>query len=137
MKKIALIGTVAFMLLNSPVLCRGNTWQRVDIYYVNWDVETRMLLAPENVRQQGAKFHFSSQRKIDGFVKLLEIKKLRPAGEPGFPFPQNARLVVDLIRDDGTPITYYAGRDVLCNRDCSLQRPINEAFRRQFRDLAK
>jgi hypothetical protein len=137
MNKISLITTFTFVLLGFPGICQGKTWRQADIYYVNWDIETRTLLSPENVRKQGLKFHFSSQKEVNRFIKLLEIQKLKSEGEPGFPFPENARLVIDLIGDDGKQTTYYASRNNLCNHDCSLKHPINEVFRARFRNLAK
>jgi hypothetical protein len=137
MKKILLITIFSFLLFVSPGLSRSIVWQQVDIYYVNWDIETRNLLEPAIVRKQGAKFHSSNQPEVNDFVKLLAVKKLQPEGEPGFPFPENARLVVDLIDAKGAKTTYYASRYKLCNWDCSLKRPINETFRSRFKNLAK
>jgi hypothetical protein len=142
MKKI-LISTFILILTSCSGVSEGRTIeQQVDIFYVSWDIETLVPLSPEDVRKQGVKLHLSSPKEVKSLIKILEIQNLKPAGGTGFPSPENARLVVDLIGNDGSPIgrkktTYYAGWSSLCNSDCSSKRSIDEGFRSYFANLVK
>jgi hypothetical protein len=143
MKKILLISVLILIFMNCSGGSQGGTIeQQVNVFYVDWGIDTLVPLSPEDVRRQGIKLHLSSPKEVKSLIKILEIQNLKPAGGTGFPSPENARLVVDLIGSDGSPIgrkktTYYAGWSSLCNSDCSSKRSIDEGFRSYFTKLAK
>jgi hypothetical protein len=124
---------LAAALLSGLSVCRADTWQRADIYLIDWDVLTRASLTPERVRNL-ADFKHTYQREALEIVRSLELDKLKPTNEKQ---PEDACLVVDLFTVTGVRVTYYASRFNLCTADCSSKRPIDEQFRQRFRSLAK
>ena len=107
---------------------------RVEIYFVPWDVQTVVSLWPENVREKpqvtaSLRNPFIVQR----FVQELHLDDLQPASEDR---EGDARLVIDLILHDGAgTVSVYATRDHLLSFDARFRRPIDERFRARFSGL--
>lgn len=128
--------TLAILL---GVLCtitasRAEEWQqRAELYFIDWDVLTRVALTPERVREL-ADHKRTFSRDVRSIVSALSISKLRPATHPE---REDARLVVDLYTDTGARVTYYASRFNLCTADSKWKHPIDAQFRRYLSRLMK
>ena len=117
-----------------PLSTHAQNWQRADIYFVDWDVETRASLSPEQVRR-GMDAKFTLREGLAEFVSNLQLKRLRPVKPSS---DGDTRLVVDLFpTDGGNPTTYHADRFHLFNADGSLRRSIGGGFRESFRALVR
>lgn len=115
---------------------QADTWQRAEVYYLEWDVATRGSLTPEQVRKfaamAGDKVIFRNE--APAVARLLETGKLLRAKNQQ---PEDARVVIDLIDDTMHRHTYYASRFNLCSADSKYKRPIDESFRKMITRLAK
>lgn len=116
-----------------PPSARAQTWQRAEIYFVDWDVLTRASLSPEQVRRS-ADAKFTIREGLAEFVASLEIERLRPV-QPSS--GGDTRLVVDLFSESGARTTYHADRFDLFSADTSLRRSIGGGFRGRIRALAR
>jgi len=114
-------------------VCRADTWQRADIYFIDWDVLTRVGLTPERVREL-ADSKRTFRRDAPDIARSLALDKLRPTEDK---HSEDARLVIDLFTDTGARVTYYASRFNLCTADSASKRPIDEKFRQRFKHLSK
>lgn len=121
------------MLPAGSGVCRADTWQRADIYFIDWDVLTRASLTPERVREL-ADSKRTFRRDAPEIARALALDRLRPTKDKR---REDARLVIDLFTDTGDRITYYASRFNLCAADSASKRPIDEKFRQHFKRLAK
>jgi hypothetical protein len=91
MMKLLLTFAAVFLLDTS--VCRSETWERADIYFVDWDVLTRTRLTPENVREL-ADFKRTYQREALEIARALDLGKLSFSQDKR---PEDARLVIDLF----------------------------------------
>lgn len=129
--------TSSFFILVIAILsgfgvCRADTWTRADIYFIDWNVQVRVSLTPERVREIAD----SKRTFLDAshLVRVLALDKLKPTNDRR---PEDARLVVDLFTDTGARVTYYASMFDLCTADNALKRSVDEPFRERFRRLVK
>ena len=129
MKTIAIL----VALLSSIAASDAEEWTRAELYFIDWDVLTRVALTPERVREL-ADHKQTFARDFASIVNALAISKLRPAKHPE---REDARLVVDLYTDTGARVTYYASRFSLCTADSKWKHPIDAQFRRFFRRVMK
>jgi len=114
-------------------MCHADTWQRVDLYLIDWSVETRVSLKPDDVRRT-SKFRRTFDKDISEIVRSLGLDQLVIAKNKD---REDARLVIDLFTDNGVRTTYYASSFNLCAADNGLKHPIDKSFRGRFEGLAK
>jgi hypothetical protein len=117
----------------SITVAQAEEWQRAELYFIDWDVLTRVSLTPERVREI-ADSRRTFSRDLSPIVGALAINQLRPAKRPD---REDARLVVDLYTDTGARVTYYASRFAFCTADSKWKHPIDVQFRRYFSRLMK
>ena len=111
----------------------ADDWHRADIYFIEWDVTTRIRLTPERVIEL-ADFKRTFHNDAPDFVHSLRLDKLtRAKNKSG----EDARLVIVLTDDTLRRHTYYASRFNLCSADNAFKRPIDDQFRQRFSNLAK
>ena len=120
-------------LFSSIAASHAEEWTRAELYFIDWDVLTRVALTPDRVREL-ADHKQAFSRDFAGIVNALAISKLRPAKHPE---REDARLVADLYTDTGARVTYYASRFSLCTVDSKWKHPIDAQFRRYFSRLMK
>jgi hypothetical protein len=131
MMKLLLTFAAVFLLGTS--VCRSETWERADIYFVDWDVLTRTRLTPENVREL-ADFKRTYQREALEIARAVDLGKLSFSQDKR---PEDARLVIDLFAKDDVRVTYYASKFNLSTFDSTSKYPIDEQFRKHFRTLTE
>jgi len=131
--KTSFLFILTITLLSSLSVGRGDTWQRVDIYFIDWAVSTRIALTPQRVREL-ADSKRTFRNDAPEIARSLSLDKLRPTKDKQ---PEDARLVIDLFSDTGARITYYASQFHLCSADSASKRPIDELFRQRFKRLSK
>lgn len=130
---------LAAVILATPLLVHGDEvsprpFTSVKIYFVGWDLRTRVPLSADDVvRMKRIYFEISDDGLAANFAKWLRMPELRvrDTSEPG-----NARLVIELVERNGGTITLYADRDYLYSEDSTQSRKIGQEFRNRF-DLAR
>jgi hypothetical protein len=125
---------VLLALLGSISLSQAEEWLRADLYFIDWDVVTRLALTPERVREIATHRCSLSSRELRPILDALQIRQLRAAAQPQ---REDARLVVDLYTDTDARVTYYASRFAFCTADSKWKHPIDGRFRRYFAQLMK
>ena len=131
--KTSFLFILTVALLSGLSVCRADTWQRADIYFIDWAVSTRIALTPQRVRELvDSKRTFRND--ASEIAHSLALDKLKPTKDKQ---PEDARLVIDLFTDTGACITYYASRFNLCSVDSASKRPIDEQFRQRFKRLLR
>lgn len=130
MKTLAILIAV----FSSVTVSQAEEWQRAELYFIDWDMLTRVALTPERVREIATHRRSFSSRELSPVVEALMIRQLRPAAHPE---REDARLVVDLYTDTDERITYYASRFAFCTADSKWKHPIDARFRRYFAHLAE
>src|SRR3954462_7737389 len=83
-----------FMLLG-VCASHADDWLRADVYFIEWDVTTRVALTPERVRQL-ADYKHTFRDDAPAVARLLELAKLKIAKTKN---PEDARVVIDLTDD--------------------------------------
>ena len=118
-----------------PSSAPAQTWQRADVYFLEWDTETRASLSAERLRQSAeAKFTLRAEA-LAGLVASLDLGRLRPVRPGG---DGDTRLVVDLFAAGGAaPSTYHADFFHLASADNRLRRAIGPGFRERIRALVR
>lgn len=113
---------------------------RAEIYYFEWDIETLVGLTPESVRSQPTiKTIIQSpiaplaKAEVAALRRWLRIEEMKPTHANKKSNAEDARLVIDFYRSDGSRVTYYASRFNLISEDHKIKRPIDDAFREKFR----
>ena len=120
-------------MVSSLNACCADTWQRAEIYLIDWEMTTRVALTPQRVREL-AKSRRAFREEASEIARLLALDKLKVQDEPR---PEDARLVVDLYTDTGAKVTYYASRLNLCTADNASKHSLDAEFRKRFSELAK
>ena len=117
-----------------PPSAHAQSWQRADIYFVDWNASTRASLSPEQVRR-GLDAKFTLRDGLAEFVAIMQLERLRPVKPSS---GGDTRLVVDLFpADGGTPTTYHADCFHLFSADNRRRRSIGGGFRESVRALAR
>jgi hypothetical protein len=107
---------------------RADTWQRAEVYFIDWSVLTRVALSPERVREL-ADYKHTVRNDAPAVARLLELTKLKPSKDNR---PEDARLVIDLLDDTMQGHTYYASRFNLCSANNKRKRAMDEQFRQRL-----
>ena len=100
-------------------------------YLYGWNLRLRASLSLEGVRQGSSVMAtIKSPDKATEFARSLALDALVPRQrEAGVGDP---RLVIDLIRSDGTRETFYANDFYLFSEDGTRLRKIDICFQRRF-----
>ena len=118
-----------------PLSTHAQNWQRADIYFVDWDIETPIALSPYQIHRGSADAKLTLRDGLVEFIASLQLERLRPVKLSS---GGNTRLVVDLfLADGGNPTTYHADCFHLFNADGSLRRSIGGSFRESVRALVR
>jgi hypothetical protein len=130
MKNVLLAFVLASLVLPAA---RADDWLRADIYFIDWEVATRVALTPERVRQL-ANYKQTFINNAPAVRQLLELQKLKSSRDKR---QEDARVVIDYTNDDTRRYTIYLSRFNLCTGDNGFKYPINEQFRQRISRLAK
>jgi hypothetical protein len=108
-------------------------YSRAELFYMGWEVETYTSQTPEDVRRHpitSVVIHDPAYASM--LVDWLRLTSLSPNPDRRPNNHEDARLVIDLYRQDGDRVTYYASRFNLLSEDSSVKRPIDAEFRKAF-----
>ena len=125
---------VLLLALLGVCASRADDWLRADVYFIEWDVETRVALTPQRVRKI-AQFKRTFRNDAPAVARLLELGKFKRPTKNGD--SEDARLVIDLTDDTFQRHTFYASYFSLCSSDSARKRPIDQRFRQRVSSLAK
>ena len=132
MKKFLLLMILFAMPFSATADSDSHKYIRAEIYYVNWNIRTRIPLSIDSIRRNyDIKTIIQDQYEINKFVKSLPLDELSPVQIPVDHV--DARLVIDLIESDGSMETYVASYFTLYSSDLQRELEINEEFRARFR----
>jgi len=91
-----------------------NKYSSVKIYFVHWDILTRTMLTPENVR--AIKHLYIEINESEMISKVVETIYNTNFHDRDNTLPEPARLVIDFIQKDGTVDTIYANESHVLNK---------------------
>lgn len=124
---------VILFVLTNVASGRADDWQRAEVYFIDWNVTTRVALTPARVRELAQTRYLFVNRAPD-VAHMLALEKLKPVKDRS---QEDARFVVDLVDDTMQRHTYYASTFHLCSADNRCKRPIDASFRLLLERLAK
>lgn len=105
----------------------------VKVYFVGWDVLTRVPLGIRDViRMKRVYFEINDPGLANNFVDWLRLSQMQQRKSLD---PEDARLVIELTRDNGGVVILYASEARLLSADSSSFREVDDEFRNRF-DLA-
>lgn len=103
---------------------------KVEIYYYDWDVQTRYALTPDIVRTNyWLKITIVNKAEIDRFIQWLHTEKMKKIDIKEI---YDIRLVIDLFDRDGKRTSYYATQFDLINENATLKLRIDDKFKTKF-----
>jgi len=107
-------------------------YKTATIYYLGWDVEAIEAISPESVRKSPrTTITILRPEYASAFAAWLRPDDLPHASPTSTGV--DTRLVIDLVRADGTSLTLCASRFYLFSADSKHYRPIGYAFRHEFK----
>lgn len=100
------------------------------VYLLGWDTRARWDLSLDDVRRMSTVTTILEDRyDATAFADSLRLDAL---ASPPKPVMDERRLVIDLVRLDGTRVTYYANDFYLFSEDGKRMRAIDCDFKRRF-----
>jgi hypothetical protein len=108
------------------------SFSRAEIFFIPWDVVKAAGLSPAMVRQAPESVTvLRAPAQLAELVRVLDLGALRrPASAT--PVAGDFRLVVDLVRQDGTTESFAADLGRLVRLEDGAFRPIDAGFRARF-----
>lgn len=109
--------------------------KEVKVYYYIWNIFTRYRLSLSNIRElSDTQIVIRGEDNINSFITWARLSELKdvPNDELEIQGPIEPRLVIDLIKDNGEIITYYANNQYLYTADSKKKLPITDSFRDKF-----
>ena len=107
-------------------------FSRAMVYFVGWDVVTRVAMSPDQVRKVASDvISVGEPERVATLVSWLKLGELKPRREE----LSDSRLVIDLFDQDGKRVSFHVSRFDLISEDGQRGHPIDAAFRRRFEGL--
>jgi len=134
--------TVLFLFPLTLMVSPGTTgstvmdpFVRAEIYYYDWDIETRSALSPEYVRERyRIKTIIAGSDELACFLMMLDLGKLKSVSKV---YKEDIRLVIDLIKKSGRRTSFFASRFNLMSEDFKAKLSIDESFRDRFESFGR
>jgi hypothetical protein len=105
-------------------------YKRIDIYFVGWDIMTRIPLTIEDVRRMKRIFiSINDPSYVTNFISWLKIDTFKARKEE---YVEDPRLVIDLITANGDRHVFYANKIHLFSLKSNKYREVNEEFLKKF-----
>lgn len=115
-----------------PLTGRASTEdiEKIKIFYVNWNMETRAPLSAADVREfSDIKWVIKSSLYIDSFMQMLKQDTVSVRRES---CAQDVRLVIDMYDHSGLVSTLVSDGKELCNCSTMYSYKIDDAFKAKF-----
>jgi len=90
-------------------------YKQVKMYFIRWDTLTRTRLSPSDVRQKHQVYIEVNDRAL--VAQIVNVLNERPFKNRGTKEPEEARLVIDLVRETGEIDSFYANQSHLITSD--------------------
>lgn len=98
-------------------------YSAIKIYFLHWDIMTRVKLSPEDVRRMRQLYiEINDETMISKVVDAVYYDDFHDRDNT---MPEPARLVIDFIKKDGVIETVYANKSHILNGDSSKSKSIN------------
>lgn len=95
----------------------------IKIYFVHWDIITRVRLSPEDIRRMRKLYiEINDKTMISKTVDAIYHDKFHDRVNK---LPEEARLVIDFIKKNGAIETVYANKSHVLTEDSSKSKDIN------------
>jgi len=132
MKLYSLLCVSLLFLL--PIRSNAETWDKADLYLMNWSTDTRATVTIDQLRKWADYRRHVTARGAFDIAVMLKLDALKKSADTR---AQDARFVVDFSTEKGAKITYYASYFNLCSADNKRRRSIDENFRKHIDALMK
>lgn len=91
----------------------GNQFSQIKIYFIDWNIRTMTRMSPENIKRMRHVYMEVNEKKLVAkFVNYIFSLHFtdRKTGQP-----EEARMVIELLHDDGKVELFYANKYHLLN----------------------
>lgn len=127
-KGIALIYCIA-VGVGSARAANPAQYSKAVVYYRAWWVESRQRLQPTDVREHAdCVWTLSDRNRVQRFREWLQVPRCTSKKSR----PEDARLVIDFVSEEGETETYYASTFHLLTADSKCARAIDDVFKKCF-----
>jgi hypothetical protein len=131
MKKLLIFFLLSFALVVAPAKARDGL-ERVDIFYVSWELMARHNMSPDEVRKDSfVNVQINDSNEISKFLKSLKLNELMEA-QTLSANGVDVRLVIDVYKPNGTKSTYFASAFRLYSEDGLKSKPVDNEFKKRF-----
>jgi hypothetical protein len=121
-----------WLLFPSLGVAKEISYERVEIYYVRWNVLTREKLSLDDVRRRAyISTKIVEAEELAAFANWLKIDKMRHLNSD-HPMTEDPRLVIDFFDKQGKKTTFFSGGFHLLSEDGLNWRPIDNRFKKKF-----
>jgi hypothetical protein len=137
MRKVRLLAIAALVAgLATPARARHDDGARgevvrAEVYFIPWDIVFAAGHSPEGVREL-SKHVITAPKELAGIVHELRAEPFNADKREHKPFLGDYRLVIDLVRADGSKASYAADNFKLVDLANGNTRRIDERFKRRF-----
>ena len=134
MKQLALFLTVAAVLIAAadPGAAgeQSKHLPQVRIYFVGWDLLTRVPLGAEDVvRMRHVYVEINDSGLVENFVAWLRVPQMETRENSR---ALDARLVLEVVDREGAITVLYSDGEQLLTADSTRARPVDAEFRERF-----
>ena len=125
---IALVSVSNFVLSKENTIqnMRQEDYKQIRMYFVGWDILTRTKLSPDDVRRmRNVYIEVNDKGRISNIVnKIFDVEFTT------FKYnePEDARLVIELVKSDGKVEAFYANKTDLLTIDSKKYRTFGNHF---------
>lgn len=132
---------ICALLFNAAAANQGTEQQmtqdykQINLYFVRWEIVTRTSLSPDDVRRMRHVYaEVTDKALISDLVTAIGATKFatRPSTEP-----EEARLVIELVRSNGQLDVYYANGQRLLTFDSTKAAPLSQRLMTALNFLRK
>lgn len=110
-----------------------STFVRAEIHGVQWNIRTTIAVSLDAVRASTSySATLGSEGEVSGLVSVLDVAHLHSPPSRGGAIDGDFRLVIDLVRKDGTKESFAADNAKLIRLSDGASRPIDRAFKQRF-----
>ena len=137
--RLVMTAALATLLLCAPYPVRsdelaGTRFANAKAYFVGWDLRTRVPLGFDDViRMRRIYFEITDPGLTANFMNWLRLSQMQKRESTQ---PADARLVIELTRENGDVTILYSDGSHVFSADSSRFREVDDAFRDRF-DFAR
>ena len=121
------------VMAKEPSIENKEAYSEIKIYFVPWEIITRVGLSPGDVRRTR---HLYMEIKDEVMIStVVDAVYHDDFHDRGTTLPEDARLVIDFIKKDGVIETVYANQSHIINGDSSKYKDISNELLKKIGSL--